>query len=105
MQRRLPRILPALAIFVACFSLSGAAGPTESSDDGSILQRFLALDAQAPISFRALRHLDAHNDQFDSSAWMDVWTEGDPTGFRYEVVAEGGSDYIRSRVLLASLDI
>jgi hypothetical protein len=36
---------------------------------------------------------------------MDVWTEADAVnGFRYRVVAEGGSDYIRSRVFVATLD-
>ena len=28
-------------------------------------------------TYRALRHLEARNDQFEKSAWMDVWTEAD----------------------------
>jgi hypothetical protein len=37
---------------------------------------------------------------------MDVWTEGDASGgFRYEVVAQEGSDYIRDHVLLATLEM
>jgi len=35
---------------------------------------------------------------------MDVWTEGDDNGFRYQVVAEDGSDYIRNRVFRQTLD-
>lgn len=35
---------------------------------------------------------------------MDVWTEGDASGFRYQIVAEEGSDYIRSRVFRATLE-
>ena len=35
---------------------------------------------------------------------MDVWTEADASGFRYHVVSEDGSDYIRSKVFRASLD-
>jgi hypothetical protein len=36
---------------------------------------------------------------------MEAWTEFDQAlGFRYEVVAEGGSSYIRKKVLLAALD-
>lgn len=70
-----------------------------------LLQRFLALDDPSLSAVRALRHLEAHNDHFDSSAWMEVWTDADSTrGFRYLVVAEGGSDYIRSHVLRAALD-
>jgi hypothetical protein len=36
---------------------------------------------------------------------MDVWTESDESGaFKYTVVAQGGSGYIRSKVFLASLE-
>lgn len=34
---------------------------------------------------------------------MDVWTELDRAGFTYRIVDEGGSDYIRSHVLVAAL--
>jgi len=34
---------------------------------------------------------------------MDAWTEVDPAGFRYQIVEEGGSGYIRSHVLAAAL--
>ncbi len=57
------------------------------------------------VEYRALRHLDASNDTFEKSAWMDVWTEaGRSGGFRYRIVAEGGSEYIRSRLFVASLE-
>ena len=81
---------------------AGATGP--ASPAPAILQRFLALDDPTPTQFRALRHLDARNDKFEKSAWMDVWTEGDANGFRYRIVAEEGSEYIRSKVFRASLD-
>ena len=35
---------------------------------------------------------------------MDVWTEIDASGFRYRIVAEEGSDYIRSRVFREALE-
>jgi hypothetical protein len=36
---------------------------------------------------------------------MDAWTESDrSSGFRYEIVAEGGSGYVRRRVLRAALE-
>ena len=35
---------------------------------------------------------------------MDVWTEADASGFRYHIVCEDGSDYIRSKVFRASLE-
>jgi hypothetical protein len=35
---------------------------------------------------------------------MDVWTEADASGFRYTVVCEEGSEYIRDKVFRASLE-
>jgi hypothetical protein len=71
----------------------------------SVLERFLARGDSPPVEYRALRHLEAKNGHFKAGAWMDAWTEYDhATGFRFEVVAEGGSAYIRRRVLLAALE-
>ena len=81
-----------------------AADPAQSWQSPPILERFLALDDPSPSQYRALRHLEAQNDRFEKSAWMDVWTEGDSSGFRYQIVAEEGSDYIRSRVFRATLE-
>jgi hypothetical protein len=70
-----------------------------------ILQRFLARVDGPPVEYRALRHLEARNDHFGASGWMDAWTEFDQAqGFRYQIVGEGGSPYIRKKVLLAALD-
>jgi hypothetical protein len=70
-----------------------------------LLQRFLARADAPPVEYRALRRLEARNDHFGASAWMDAWTEFDHAhGFRYEVIGEGGSGYIRRKVLLAALD-
>jgi hypothetical protein len=80
----------------------GATGPTGAS---LLLQRFLALDDPTPTQFRALRHLEARNEKFDKSAWMDVWTAADASGFRYDIVGEDGSDTIRSKVFRAALDL
>lgn len=81
---------------------ASASGPSDPSP--AILQRFLAREDPAPSQFRALRHLEARNDHFDKSAWMDVWTEGDASGFSYGIVSEDGSEYIRSHVFRASLE-
>jgi len=68
-----------------------------------VLERFLAGDQPAP-SYRALRRLEALNAQLETTAWMDVWTEADASGFRYQVVSQSGSGYIRSRVFTAALE-
>jgi hypothetical protein len=91
-------LLAAMVLGVA----THAAGPANGSP--AVLERFLALGDPTPSQYRALRHLEARNDKFEKSAWMDVWTEGDASGFRYRIVAEEGSDYIRSKVFRASLD-
>jgi hypothetical protein len=66
-----------------------------------VVERFLAGD-KAAHSYRALRRLEARSEHRD--AWMDVWTEADASGFRYEVASQGGSGYIRSRVFTAALE-
>jgi len=71
----------------------------------SALQRFLARGEEPTVEYRALRRLEANNPHFKQSAWMTAWTEYDrANGFRFTVVAEGGSGYIRSRVLHAALE-
>jgi len=105
MVRGLSRSLLAFS-FVALL-LAHAHAAKRATDDPSpapVLQRFLALDDPSPTQCRALRHLEARNDKFDMRAWMDVWTEIDASGFRYRIVAEEGSDYIRSHVFRETLE-
>jgi len=90
---------------VVAFAARPAALPSdEPAPRATALQRFLAVPDPRPTQVRALRHLEAQNEHFEKSAWMDVWTDLDDTGFRYQVIAEGGSEYIRSHVLRAALD-
>src|SRR5258707_5156360 len=77
---------------------AAAGSKSAASASPGILQRFLAVDDPTPTQYRALRHLEARNDHFGKSAWMDVWTDGDAAGFTYRIVAEDGSDYIRDHV-------
>jgi hypothetical protein len=96
--------IPLIALLFALPLAPVGAASTSRDSTPSILQRFLALGDPTPSQFRALRHLEARSDRFEKSASMDVWTEGDATGFRYQIVAEEGSDYIRSHVFRASLE-
>jgi hypothetical protein len=76
-----------------------------AAQKSSVLQQLLARGETPTVEYRALRHIEANNPHFGQSAWMDAWTEFDSKGgFRYEIVAEGGSGYIRSKVLRAALD-
>ena len=66
------------------------------------IHRFLEQD-DTQHAYRAMRRLDAQNGS--RSAWLEAITEYSPQlGFRYEVTGEGGSGYIRSKVLRAVLD-
>jgi hypothetical protein len=74
--------------------LGAAADPA----DHPALRRFLSAPASPIAQVRALRRIEARSGPLNASAWMEVWTENDAGGFRYQIAAEGGSPYIRSRV-------
>jgi hypothetical protein len=103
MVRRLSRGVLVVPIVALLASHTGASVEPRASHP-SILERFLSLDDPTPTQFRALRHLEAENGHFEKSAWMDVWTEGDASGFRYQIVSEDGSEYIRSHVFRTTLE-
>src|SRR3954451_14280240 len=92
------------AASIAALLVANTSARESANQSPAIVQRFLALDDPTPTQYRALRHLEARNDKFEKSAWMDVWTEGDASGFRYAIVAEEGSDYIRHKVFRATLE-
>jgi hypothetical protein len=53
--------------------------------------------------YRALRRMHATSERFNQEATLEAWTELDERGFRYDVVSERGSEYIRTRVFRAIL--
>lgn len=56
--------------------------------------------AEPPLEqYRALRRMHAQNEKLSHQGWLDAWTEFDSGGFRYEIVAERGSDTVRNKVL------
>jgi hypothetical protein len=78
---------------------------TPAQAQPTVLQRFLARAEEPPVEYRALRRLEAQNPKFKQSGWMLAWTEYDhANGFRYQIVDEGGSGYIRNKVLRAALE-
>ena len=88
----------AAAVVVAMLSAAAQSGV-------SPLQRFLARGEEPVVEYRALRRLEAHNPKFNQNGWMTAWTEYDRArGFRFGIVGEGGSSYIRTKVLRAALE-
>jgi hypothetical protein len=61
--------------------------------------RHLSTTDEPLVQYRALRRMHARNDKLKHEAWVEAWTELDHRGFRYEIVSERGSDYVRNRVL------
>lgn len=77
----------------------------ESSTEPEVVQRFLSRPDEPLARYRALRRLEARNDRFKLQGWLEAWTELSPEGrFTYEIVREGGSDYIRNKVLRPLLE-
>ena len=66
------------------------------------IRRFLAQDDAQP-RYRAIRRLEAENGS--RRGWLEAATEyTPPTVFRYQVIAEGGSGFIRDKILRGVLD-
>src|SRR5262245_34913356 len=99
MDRPLNRIVVAFATVLCGHVVTASNEPAES-----LLERFLAVEQNTPHQYKALRHFEAHTEKLDKSAWMEVWTEADRAGFRYEVTAEDGSPYIRSKIFREALE-
>jgi len=94
-----------IALVAAPVLVHGGERPAASNPAfAQVLERFLSHDDSVP-AYRAFRRLEVRNEQHSLTAWMEVWTEDNGAGaFTYDVVAEGGSGLIRSKVFLASLE-
>jgi hypothetical protein len=100
-------ILGALAVSSVAGSATSPPSGTSpaSASSADPIQRFLSRTPEHLTSYRAFRTLRASNKRFKREGWMTAWTELDPQGgFRYDIVSEGGSEYIRRKVLLKMLD-
>ena len=85
---------------VAGTAVLPAAGP---SGDSSSAPRLLDPSEEVLTSYRAFRRMHAKSEKFNQEGWLDAWTEMDATGFRFTIVSERGSDYVRNKVLKAVL--
>ena len=85
--------------------LAGATMPVsgDAVNGSSSATRFLAQADEPLTQYRAYRRMHARSERFNQEAWLEAWTEMDRGGFRYEIVSETGSDYVRNKVLRAVL--
>src|SRR5262245_31703126 len=107
------RITTLLLVVATIAGLNGtrralAAQDSELPRAGSgntLAARFFDASDQPLAQFRAVRHMEATNVRFNKHGWVDAVTELSPNaGFTYRVLAEGGSSYIRRKVLLPLLE-
>lgn len=88
--------------FCAAFAFHPSAAGLPDVDTRDAMKKFLAQPTSSH-SYRASRRLEASGS--GQRGWLDAHTDFTPqNGFRYEVTAEGGSGYIRSRVLRSLLE-
>ena len=94
----LERIVALLAVIPALMWNASPMLATAGSD--LHLERVVAALDRPDPSYRALRRLEAGNPGSSKHGWLEAWTELSPrNGLSIEVVAEGGSEYVRNNVL------
>ncbi len=70
----------------------------------NLAARFVARNDAPPHDSIALRHLEARNERFKVDGWLDACVRQDAGGLRFRVIREGGSSYIRNKVLRKALE-
>lgn len=89
-------ILVTSVIFLCSLGLGARAGSSTPAFD-QVVARF---NTTAPPSYRAFRRLEAGIAGSSRHGWLEAWTEFRPgTGLSVDVVAEGGHEYVRNKVL------
>src|SRR5689334_21073734 len=86
-------------VIAATFLLAATSGITAAPPDEAAAIPASIRDQQPLRQYRAFRRMHARSDHFGQEAWVEVWTEMDGQTFRYTIVSERGSDYIRDKVL------
>jgi hypothetical protein len=82
---------------LACWAAAPSAGHGQPEP---VPDHLPALSNDVPLKqYRAFRRMHATNEKFNQEAWLEAWTEMDQGGFRYEIVSERGSEYVRNKVL------
>jgi hypothetical protein len=88
--------------WVLAFTLLAGAGALQARTATVTTTRAVP-DEQKLTQYRAYRRMHVKSDRFDQEAWMEAWTELDRNGFRYDIVSERGSDYVRNKVFKTML--
>jgi hypothetical protein len=89
--------LPCSALLLVC--IAAPTGLRAHAGNGTAPDTAIAAEDQTLTHYRAYRRMHARNEKFNQEGWLEAWTELDERGFRYEIVVERGSDYVRNKVL------
>ena len=91
---------PLLALMALSMALLGSTASTLAGAGSGDLDRVVArANASEQSSYRAYRRLEAGAGD-SKEGWLEAWTEVSPgRGLTYEIVGEGGHEYIRNKVL------
>jgi hypothetical protein len=92
-----------LSVIALTMMTTAAGAQTDEGDRVTTADAPTVLQDPPLKQYRAFRRMHAVSEKFNQEAWLDCWTEFDDRGFRYEVVNERGSDYIREKILRALL--
>ena len=90
------------SLWVLGFTVIGAMAVMPAAGrESSTADRFTP---EEPLtSYRAFRRMHAKSERFNQEGWLSAWTEFDGREFRYQIVDERGSEYVRNKVLKAVL--
>lgn len=90
------------SLWVLGFTVAGAVAVLPAAGRESSTAPRLTPD-DALTSYRAFRRMHAKSERFNQEGWVNAWTEFDGREFRYQIVDERGSEYVRNKVLKAVL--
>jgi hypothetical protein len=105
--KRPARSVRRVAMCVAAFTLAAGSAVVPvrgaSSEFSNPVAR-LFFRAELPLhQYRAYRRMHASSENAKYEAWLEAWTELKDGRFKYDIVAEKGSEAVRGRVLRAML--
>ena len=95
-SRRAAATVLGISAILLCTTLAG----NPSAQLQYIEDAVATFNKNEPPAYRAFRRLEAGLVGSDKQGWLEAWTEFRPgQGFTFEVVREGGSEYVRNKVL------
>lgn len=92
----------AAPVLATCFALVAniAQTPASAQPEPSFQGAIARFNVPSPPAYRAFRRLEGGLTGSSRQAWLEVWTEFAPgRGLTFEVVREGGHEYVRNKVL------